>query len=423
MVTKNLTPNNQPLFSRLLNDNITFGSLTLHLPGEKRYDFGAGAPHVHWHFRSIEVLKRIAVDWEFELGETYVEGGWYVSSSTSSSNDYSSLIQLLEILMRNFPERIPTGFEKLIRILRKPLQQWNKIKRSIQNVSHHYDKDESFYRSFLDNEMHYSCAYFYNENISLEEAQLAKCKYIANKLILEPGQHVLDIGCGWGSMAIYLAKHANVNVTGITLSETQLHSAQKRAASEGLSNQVKFELCDYRKHTGQYDRIVSVGMYEHVGRPNYMKFAAKVKSLLNSDGIMLLHTIGRLGPAGTTNPWIQKYIFPGGYIPALSEITKSLEKNFLFTEDMEVLRLHYAMTLAAWSKRFEKNRSVIHKKYGEKFCRLWEFYLAVCEGSFRWWDLAVFQIQLSPSIDAVPVTRDYLYQQPLKTSYHELKKA
>jgi cyclopropane-fatty-acyl-phospholipid synthase len=275
-------------------------------------------------------------------------------------------------------------------------------------VAHHYDLGEEFFRLFLDKNMHYSCAYFSGADDSLERAQVEKCRHIAQKLLLQPGQRVLDIGCGWGSLACYLARTFDVEVVGITLSKHQLTAARQRAQALGLGN-VSFELHDYREHTGRYDRIVSVGMFEHVGAPFYAAFFQSINKLLVYDGAALVHSIGRSGPPGVVNPWIGKHIFPGGHIPSLSEMALGAEKTRLMLTDIEVLRLHYAKTLRVWFDRFQLHRDEISRQMGEEFCRMWEFYLAVCEVSFECSDLVVFQLQLARQHHVVPITRDYMY--------------
>jgi cyclopropane-fatty-acyl-phospholipid synthase len=275
-------------------------------------------------------------------------------------------------------------------------------------VSRHYDLPRSLYDLFLDKDKQYSCAYFPTGSESLEEAQLAKKRHIAAKLHLSPGQSVLDIGCGWGGLSLHLAREAGAKVLGITLSKEQQLYAAERAKSEEASN-VSFSLTDYRSVNRTFDRIVSVGMFEHVGLPNYRTFFGKINQCLRDNGVAFLHTIGRLTGPGSTNPFIQRHIFPGGYSPALSEIVPAIEKSGLLIMDVEVLRLHYAETLAAWRRNFEAAWDQAAGLFSARFCRMWQFYLAGCEANFRYGNIAVFQIQLAKRIDAVPLTRDYLY--------------
>ena len=286
-------------------------------------------------------------------------------------------------------------------------RQSNGPGKSKQNVSHHYDLPGSLYELFLDKDRQYSCAYFEKGTETLDEAQLAKKRHIAKKLCLKPGHRVLDIGCGWGGLSLHLAKENGARVLGITLSDEQERYACARAAKIGAD--VSFRLLDYRRLNETFDRVVSVGMFEHVGLPNYLTFFKKVNACLKSDGIALLHTIGRLAGPGFTNPFIAKYIFPGGYAPALSEIVPAIEKSGLLITDIEVLRLHYAETLAAWRRNFESAWDKVAAMTSERFCRMWEYYLAGCEVSFRYHNLAVFQIQLAKQVDAAPLARSYLY--------------
>ncbi|MES1974552.1 MAG: cyclopropane-fatty-acyl-phospholipid synthase family protein [Pseudomonadota bacterium] len=288
------------------------------------------------------------------------------------------------------------------------LDVWNWQRRSKRNVAHHYDLSGSLYDLFLDQDRQYSCAYFQRADTSLEQAQFDKKAHIAAKLSLEPGQRVLDIGCGWGGMALYLHEVADVDVLGITLSEEQLKIARARAAAAGVADRVQFELMDYRNVTGRFDRIVSVGMFEHVGPPHYRTFFRKCCDLLTPDGVMLLHTIGRADGPGATDPWLAKYIFPGGYVPALSQIVPEIERSYLWLTDLEVLRLHYAYTLEAWLDRVNRNRAAIVALYDERFVRMWQFYLAASISAFRHDGHCVHQLQLTRKRDAVPIVRDYM---------------
>jgi cyclopropane-fatty-acyl-phospholipid synthase len=336
-----------------------------------------------------------------ELGETYMEAAWQAGEG--------GLRRLLEVLMNNFSEQRLQGTTRLYEWFYRFLQFSNRITRSYRNVAHHYDLDEWLFRHFLDERMFYSCAYFQQPSMNLEQAQLAKCEIIRRKLLLEPGMDVLDIGCGWGGLAMYLAEHADVSVTGVTLSKEQLRVAQATARERGLQDRVQFLLQDYREHQGTYDRIVSVGMFEHVGRRHFPAFFQQVSDKLKPEGVALLHTIGCVDRSGNTNPWIRRHIFPGGYIPALSEMAEAAEGTPLMSTDVDIWHLHYADTLAEWYHRFQQNRDAIKNRMGEQFCRMWEFYLASTEGAFRWWDLVVFQLQMAKQHDVVPQTRDYLY--------------
>jgi cyclopropane-fatty-acyl-phospholipid synthase len=314
--------------------------------------------------------------------------------------------------MRGLGQVKPSGLHKAIRAFRsftRRLAQYNPASRSKKHVAHHYDLSGRLYDLFLGRDKQYSCAYFSEPGETLEEAEIAKKRHIAAKLHLhKPGLTVLDVGCGWGGMALNLAQDSGAKVLGVTLSEEQIVIARDRAAKARLSDTCQFELVDYRALGGRYDRIVSVGMFEHVGAPYYDEFFAKVRDLLADDGVMLLHTIGRCDGPGSTNAWIAKYIFPGGYAPALSEVTAAIEKSGLVITDVEVLRLHYAETLREWRSRFEHNRSQIAALYDERFCRMWEFYLVGSEMAFRYDGEVVFQIQIAKRVDTLPLTRDYM---------------
>jgi cyclopropane-fatty-acyl-phospholipid synthase len=284
--------------------------------------------------------------------------------------------------------------------------------RARRNVHHHYDHNADFYRLFLDEDMHYSCAYFASEHVSLEEAQEAKKRHIAAKLDIRPGHRVLDIGCGFGGMALFLARTYGVHITGVTLSTEQLKVARERAARQGLSRLVDFRLEDYRRLHERFDRIVSVGMFEHVGRPHYAQFFSRLDALLADDGVALLHTIGRYQAPHPINVWIRQNIFPGAYLPSLSQLAPVLEKQDLWLTDFENLRLHYAATLKEWNRRFQMNRERVHAldpvRHDERFCRMWEFYLQASEAGFRHSGLTVFQLQIAKRIDTLPMARDYM---------------
>jgi cyclopropane-fatty-acyl-phospholipid synthase len=302
-------------------------------------------------------------------------------------------------------------FQKTLRRVYKRvrrLHQRNPVGRAQDNVAHHYDLSNELFRLFLDDDLNYSCAYYLTPEDTLERAQRNKLRHIAAKLALQPGQKVLDIGCGWGSMALYLAEAADVEVLGVTLSREQCALARERAKERGLDDRVHFELIDYRNVTGQFDRIVSVAMFEQVGVAHYPEFFVKLDDLLHPDGTALLHSIGRKGGPGTTGTWVRKYIFPGGYSPALSETLSAVEATGLWVSDIEIWRLHYADTLAEWEKRFQKNRDEIARQFDQRFCRMWEFYLIISEFSFRFGKHMVFQMQLTKSVDGLPLTRDYM---------------
>jgi len=294
----------------------------------------------------------------------------------------------------------------------RPLRQMNNLDRSRANVAHHYDLSNDFYRLWLDSDMQYSCAYWPDPNIGLEQAQLSKKAHIAAKLALQPGQRVLDIGCGWGGMALYLNQIADVEVLGITLSEEQLKLARERASAAGVFDRVTFELIDYRDFArtaqGQFDRIVSVGMFEHVGVPQFETFFRSAVNLLKNDGVMLLHTIGRMGKPGATDAFTRKYIFPGGYIPALSETLSASEKSKLIATDIENLRLHYAFTLRAWYARVMAQREAIIAMMDARFYRMWIFYLAGATAAFEWGGMCNYQIQFARNRRSLPITRDYM---------------
>jgi cyclopropane-fatty-acyl-phospholipid synthase len=290
------------------------------------------------------------------------------------------------------------------------LTNFNFIKKSKMNVAHHYDLSDDLYDLFLDSKRQYSCGYFKNANDTLETAQNNKIQHIIKKLNIQPNQKVLDIGCGWGSLAIDIAKYTNCEVTGITLSKNQFEHCVKKAKELNLENQVTFKLVDYRELNEKFDRIVSVGMFEHVGRKFYMKFFKQIEKLLNNNGVSLIHTIGSVNPPRDPHPWITKYIFPGGYTPSLSEVTTPIEKAGLIVSDVEVLKLHYSYTLRHWKENCIKNKAQIVEMFDEKFFRMWEFYLAGCEIAFKWGDQVVYQFQLTKNYTSTPTTRDYIYQ-------------
>ena len=357
---------------------------------------------------AISILDR-AAEWKLALRPSLAFGELIADDRIKVKR--GTLYDLLDVVSRNIGTSTPQGLLPLSASRRRfftRLAQRNTVGRAMKNASHHYDLDHNFYRLFLDNDLQYSCAYFSDEKDDLEAAQLAKKRHIAAKLLLTNHQLTLDIGSGWGGLALYLAKYCCAHVTGVTLSREQLEIARRRANEEGLGARVEFRLADYRDVKGRFDRIVSIGMFEHVGPRDYEDFFDSTYELLDEEGIMLLHTIGRSYGPDPTNPWIKKYIFPGGYLPALSEIVPIIARAGFSIVDIEVLRLHYADTLRAWRQRFALHRDEAARLYDERFCRMWEFYLAASEASFRYGGLVVFQLQLAKIPNAVPEARDYV---------------
>ncbi|HYH21192.1 MAG TPA: cyclopropane-fatty-acyl-phospholipid synthase family protein [Azospirillum sp.] len=389
------------LLARFLEPAIVTGALAIIDGSGNTHRFGRGEPRVTLHFHDKAVQRELLLKPRIAFGEAYMDG----RISVEGGSIYDALVALCQDADVVGPfGHLRDAFGKAVRAV----QQRNPMHRAQRNVAHHYDLSRQLYELFLDHDLQYSCAYFARPGMSLEEAQEAKKRHIAAKLLLKPGQRVLDIGCGWGGMALYLARACGVEVTGITLSREQLAVARERAERAGLANRVRFELRDYRAMTGRFDRIVSVGMFEHVGVPHYAEYFGKVHELLADDGVALLHSIGRSDGPGSTNGWIRKYIFPGGYSPALSEVLPRIEAARLWATDIEILRLHYAETLRHWRQRFTARRDEARRLYDERFCRMWEFYLAGCEIAFRFQGHMVFQVQMAKRVDAVPLTRDYI---------------
>jgi len=394
------------LLSPMLRHLVRRGTLRVIGPDGQVHIFaGEPGPVITIRFHDKAVERQLLLNPRLHLGETYTDGRLTIEDA--------SLYDFLDFIgdnMRLAPLSIFTplleGFGRGLRFF----LQYNPVKRARKNVAHHYDLSDTLYDLFLDRDRQYSCAYFTEPGESIDQAQADKKRHLAAKLLLKPGQRVLDIGSGWGGLALYLAKECGVDVTGLTLSTEQHRVAERRAAASGLSGRVRFKLLDYREETGRYDRIVSVGMFEHVGVPQYPTFFNKMKTLLADDGVALLHSIGRADGPGSTNPWIRKYIFPGGYSPALSEVVPVAERTGLWITDIEVLRLHYAETLRAWRTRFMAERERIRALYDERFCRMWEFYLAGSEIAFRYQGHIVFQMQLARQVDTVPLTRDYMFE-------------
>jgi len=392
------------ILSHFLNHMIRVGRLNLVDANGKLHEFsGAPGPEatVRLHDRSLH--RKLFLNPNLYLGEAYMDGTLTIEQGT--------LRNFLGITAQNleFAQSFPAYgvYEFLSRMFRWT-QQYNPVSRAKANAAHHYDLSARFYDLFLDRDRQYSCAYFRHAGDGLEPAQHDKRRHIAAKLLLRPGQRILDIGSGWGGLSLYLAGVAEGQVTGLTLSRKQLQIARQRAVDAGLKTRVRFHLRDYREEKGRYERIVSVGMFEHVGVSYYREFFEQIGALLTDDGVCLLHSIGRMAGPSTTGDWTRKYIFPGGYAPALSEVLPAVEKAGLWVTDIEILRRHYADTLLAWQQRFQANRARAMAMYDERFCRMWEFYLALSEAAFRHGDHVVFQMQLAKDRDAVPVTRDYM---------------
>ncbi|MEM1429403.1 MAG: cyclopropane-fatty-acyl-phospholipid synthase family protein [Pseudomonadota bacterium] len=364
----------------------------------------AGAPDISVELRNPATPGRLVRMPELALGEAYVEGDLVIEGD--------DLHGLFELLLRNRMDGTShpaLTAQNTFLTAAKGFMQRNHLYRARQNVAHHYDLSGDLYDLFLDEDRQYSCAYFSDPGMSLDQAQAAKKHHIARKLLLRPGMRVLDIGCGWGGMALTLARDYGVEVLGVTLSREQHAQATARAEKAGLTDRVSFRLQDYRRVRETFDRVVSVGMFEHVGAPNYEEYFDTVRARLSEDGIALIHTIGRGDGPGVTSPWINKYIFPGGYIPALSEIMPTVERTRMWPADIEVWRLHYAQTLRHWHDRFCANIDRARALYDERFCRMWRYYLVASEQSFRFHRHVVYQLQLARRVDAVPLTRDYLY--------------
>lgn len=382
---------------------IKVGALQIVMPNGRRLTFGdpgASPLIVHLHGRMTPV--KLAVWSDLYLGEAYMHGQLTIENG--------GIWDLLELLGRNLMhegwrhQRLPA---RMVNAVLRFIHQYNSLGASKKHVAHHYDLPFEMYQKFLDGDLQYSCAYFADPNDTLEAAQFAKKRHLASKLLLKAGQKILDIGCGWGGLALTLARREQVDVTGITLSQAQLGVARERAKAAGLQDRVRFEQQDYREVGGKFDRIISVGMLEHVGAPNFGTFFRRVSELLQDDGVAVIHAIGRASGPDVTSAWIRKYIFPGGYIPALSQVLPAIENSDLWVTDIEILRLHYADTLRAWRTRFVSQAAGL---VDTPFRRMWEYYLAICEMSFRYGDLMVFQVQVARKVDTVPRIRDYMFE-------------
>lgn len=389
---------------RVLTKIIKIGRLSVIYPSGRKECYGAGCARVEFEICDKSIVRKILLNPSFAVPEAY-SNGHLVMRSGNIYDLIATLFQNAERL-RSMPSFAITRF---VQAILQNILGANPSTRSRNNVRHHYDIDERLYRLFLDNDLQYSCGYYASPSMTLEDAQLAKKNHIIAKLNLPTSGRILDIGCGWGGLAISIARTSPVQVLGVMLSKQQHNIATMRAAKLGLSDRVKFQLRDYREVDGVFDRVVSVGMFEHVGPRDYGAFFTKVRELLAQDGAALLHTIGRTGRPAPTSSWIRRHIFPGGHLPALSEIVPAIEKSGLITGDVETLRLHYAKTLRHWRDRFVAHRGRAVQLYDEDFARMWELYLAGSEASFRYLDHVVYQIQLLKSISSAPIVRDYMY--------------
>ncbi len=390
--------------SGLLKTFVRVGALkVVDAQGEVRVFEGSPGPSVTMCLHDPSLNYSLYFNPELRAGEAYMDGS--LTFEDGSLPDFLELYAVNCDYLEEYPlQKIVRGISHVLR----RFQQNNKIGNAQRNVAHHYDLGNAFYKLFLDDDMQYSCAFFETEDDTLEEAQRNKQRLIAAKMNLHPGDKVLDIGSGWGGMALYLASLQDVEVLGVTLSKEQCALANERAQEAGMADRVRFELRDYRDLDVKFDSIVSVGMFEHVGVRHYPEFFGKVKELLHEDGVALLHSIGHMTPPSFADPWLRKYIFPGGYSPALSEVFDVVERSDLWVNDVEILRLHYADTLREWNKRFQTNWDKAEAMYDTKFCRMWEYYLNATEMMFRCGAQMVFQMQLAHKRDAVPITRDYI---------------
>ena len=393
------------LFEQLLGTITQEGTLHVTLPSGRKIAAGNGAPEVAVKITDPLLLRRIVRNPDLGVGEGYMNG------DVEIEND--DLRGLLSLILTNIGKGRLHPIQKMQTALGRQIHmlgQWNPIGRAQRNVAHHYDLSSELYDIFLDADRQYSCAYFERDDDTLEQAQEQKKRHIAKKLLIEPGMEILDIGCGWGGMALTLARDYGARVTGVTLSTEQHAIATQRARNAGLSDRVQFLLQDYRTLSHRFDRIVSVGMFEHVGRPHFDEYFGHVHDLLVDDGVSLIHTIGRTAPPGVTSPFIAKYIFPGGYCPSLSEMAAAIERQWLVSTDIEIWRLHYAKTLRHWDDRFVAGIEKARALYDDRFCRMWRFYLVASEQTFVHGRQVVFQAQLARRKDAVPITREYMHR-------------
>jgi len=391
--------------SHMMKSFIRKGRLTvIDAEGRPHVFSGEPGPEVTMRLTDPKLYRTLVFNSELAAGEAYMDGTLRFEDG-STLRDFLTLFSINRLSLGSYP------IQKALRAIKmrfRKRQQSNVKGEAQRNVAHHYDLGNDFYKLFLDEHMLYSCAYFREPQETLEQAQRNKLRLLAAKLCLRPGMKVLDIGCGWGDLALYLAKLEDVEVLGVTLSKEQQTLATQRAKDAGLEGRVRFELRDYRDVDEAFDRIVSVGMFEHVGVHHYEEFFKKLNALMPDDGLAVLHSIGHMSPPGMASAWLRKYIFPGAYSPALSEVFKVVEKNSLWVTDLEFLRIHYATTLRHWGERFEKNRDKVIEMYDERFARMWEFYLISAEMMFRTGSQLVFHMQLSRSRDAAPIVRDYI---------------
>lgn len=406
----------EKLLQRAFDPLVRTGQLQVVTPAGTTLTFGdGGQPQARIRFTDKRAVFALLRDPDLNFGEMFMQQRLLVEQGT--------VYDVLELVLRgakHVPVSATVQMLDAWRMKLRPLLQNNLRSKSRANVAHHYDLDDRLYQLFLDSERQYSCAYFEQGNEDLETAQLAKKRHIAAKLLIEPGQRVLDIGCGWGGLSRYLAEVAGAgHVTGITLSTEQLAGAQLKAGQSPQAEQLEYRLEDYRDTRGPFDRIVSVGMFEHVGTRFHDAFFRKCHELLSDDGVMLLHFIGNSDVPDFNNPWIERYIFPGGHIPSMSEFTPAIERSGLVVCDIEVLRLHYAQTLRLWRERFMARRAEAAALYDERFCRMWEFYLSMSETAFRYQDIAIFQVQLARRQEAVPLTRDYVAEREAQLRVRE----
>ena len=395
------------LFQKLLQKVVKTGNLRIIDAGGKIHDCGDGSgPRCTMRIHRRLLEYKLVFNPPLYLGEGYMDGELDLTEGT--------LRDFIEIIARNYHHLennrlVKFGFALGGHVRR--VKQYNPIGKAQKNVAHHYDLSGQLYDLFLDADRQYSCAYFRSGKESLEQAQADKKRHLAAKLLFDkPDMKLLDIGSGWGGLGLYLAQAGDCEVTGVTLSTEQHKVSQERAKKAGLDERVQFHLRDYREDNNTYDRIVSVGMFEHVGKKNYREFFDKVKDLLKDDGVFVLHSVGRVNEPGPVNPFIRKYIFPGTDVPTLGEVLPVIEDAMMIVTDVEVLRIHYAETLRIWHERFQANRDKVKELYDERFCRMWEAYLIGCEMGFRYQGLMVFQIQITKDINAVPLTRDYIYE-------------